>query len=53
MFGRLGRAAEEGDVVVWDGLRFNVLDVDGPRIEKLEIEFLGDGAGEETPAAAE
>jgi len=40
VFGQLGRAAEEGDEIVHDGLRFHVLEVDGPRIERLEIEFL-------------
>jgi putative hemolysin len=40
VFGALGRAAEAGDEVLHDGLRFCVLDVDGPRIERLEVEFL-------------
>jgi putative hemolysin len=40
VFGALGRAAEAGDEVHWNGLRFQVVDVDGPRIERLEIEFL-------------
>jgi putative hemolysin len=40
VFGALGRAAESGDEVLHDGLRFHVLDVDGPRIERLEVEFL-------------
>jgi putative hemolysin len=40
VFGQLGRAAEKGDEVVHDGLRFEVLEVDGPRIERLEVEFL-------------
>jgi putative hemolysin len=40
VFGALGRAAEAGDEVVWNGLRFQVVDVDGPRIERLEVEFL-------------
>jgi putative hemolysin len=40
VFGALGRAAQSGDEVLHDGLRFYVLDVDGPRIERLEIEFL-------------
>jgi putative hemolysin len=40
VFGELGRAAERGDEVVHDGMRFHVLDVDGPRIERLEVEFL-------------
>jgi putative hemolysin len=40
VFGQLGRAAEAGDEVVHDGMRFRVVDVDGPRIERLEVEFL-------------
>jgi putative hemolysin len=40
VFGELGRAPEAGDEVVWDGLRFQVVETDGPRIELLEIEFL-------------
>jgi putative hemolysin len=40
VFGRLGRAAEAGDEVLHDGLRFEVVEVDGQRIERLEIEFL-------------
>jgi putative hemolysin len=39
VFGQLGRAAAEGDEVDYDGLHFRVLVVDGPRIERLEIEF--------------
>jgi CBS domain containing-hemolysin-like protein len=39
VFGQLGRAAEPGDQVVWDGLRFNVTDVEGQRIERLEVEL--------------
>jgi putative hemolysin len=40
VFGQLGRAPEEGDEVGYDGLGFRVLDVEGTRIEKLEVEFL-------------
>jgi putative hemolysin len=40
VFGQLGRVAEEGDEVVWNGLRFGVLETEGARIEQLEIEFL-------------
>ncbi|HEX2045742.1 MAG TPA: hemolysin family protein [Gaiellaceae bacterium] len=40
VFGRLGRAAEQGDEVEHDGLRFEVVEVDGQRIERLEVEFL-------------
>jgi putative hemolysin len=50
VFGELGRAPESGDEVTWDGLRFAVVEVDGPRIEKLEIEFMdGNGHGVEEP----
>jgi putative hemolysin len=52
VFGALGRAAEAGDEVLYDGLRFAVLEVDGPRIGKLEIEFLnGDVPAEEAVRA--
>ena len=40
VFGQLGRAPEEGDEVVWNGLRFEVVGTNGPRIERLDIEFL-------------
>ena len=40
VFGALGRAPEEGDEVVWNGLRFGVVEVDGARIEELDVEFL-------------
>jgi CBS domain containing-hemolysin-like protein len=52
VFGALGRAAEAGDEVLWNGLRFQVVDVEGARIERLEIEFLPDDH-EEVEAAAE
>jgi putative hemolysin len=39
VFGMLGRAAEPGDEVEADGLTFKVVEVDGPRIERLEVEF--------------
>jgi putative hemolysin len=52
VFGALGRAAETGDEVLWNGLRFEVVDVDGPRIERLEIEFLPEEQ-EKVEAAAE
>jgi putative hemolysin len=51
VFGQLGRAAEAGDEIVHDGLRFHVLEVDGPRIERLEIEFLAEEQREEVPVA--
>jgi putative hemolysin len=40
VFGALGRAAEKGDEVHHDGLRFEVVEVTGSRIERLEVEFL-------------
>ncbi len=40
VFGLLGRAPEAGDEAEWNGLRFRVLQVDGTRIEKLEVEWL-------------
>jgi CBS domain containing-hemolysin-like protein len=40
VFGQLGRAPEPGDDVSYDGLRFDVLEVDGNRIEKLAVEFV-------------
>jgi putative hemolysin len=52
VFGALGRAAEAGDEVLWNGLRFQVVDVDGPRIERLEVEFLEEEP-EKVEAAAE
>jgi putative hemolysin len=52
VFGALGRAAEAGDEVLYNGLRFQVVDVDGQRIERLEVEFL-DEEPETIKAAAE
>jgi putative hemolysin len=51
VFGELGRAPEQGAEVVWNGLQFRVVEVDGARIERLEVEFLEDG--ERAPAPAE
>jgi putative hemolysin len=39
VFGLLGRAPEPGDEAQWDGLRFRVLEVEGTRIERLEVEW--------------
>jgi putative hemolysin len=39
VFGALGRAPEQDDEVRWNGLRFRVVEVDGARIEQLDIEF--------------
>jgi CBS domain containing-hemolysin-like protein len=40
VFGLLGRAPEQGDEVVEDSLRFQVVELEGTRIERLEVEFL-------------
>jgi putative hemolysin len=40
VFGQLGRAPEAGDRVTWNGLEFEIIDVEGTRIEKLQVEFL-------------
>jgi CBS domain containing-hemolysin-like protein len=39
VFGQLGRAPQPGDDVMWDGMRFDVLEVEGNRIEKIAVEF--------------
>jgi putative hemolysin len=49
VFGQLGRAPEAGDAVTWNGLKFDVIEVEGTRIEKLQVEFLLEEA--ETPSA--
>ena len=46
VFGQLGRVAQEGDEVFWDGLRFGVVETDGARIEQLEVEFLEEAESE-------
>jgi magnesium and cobalt exporter, CNNM family len=46
VFGELGRAPEVGDEVRADGLCLRVLELDGSRILKLEVEF---GVDDETP----
>jgi CBS domain containing-hemolysin-like protein len=40
VFGQLGRAPQPGDEVVWDGMRFDVIDVEGNRIEKIGVNFI-------------
>src|SRR2546429_2134065 len=37
VFGQLGRAPEPGDDVSFDGLRFDVLEAEGNRIERLAL----------------
>jgi putative hemolysin len=53
VFGHLGRAAEVGDEVVEERLRFRVLETSGTRIQRLEIEFIPAPVGaDDTPEAA-
>jgi putative hemolysin len=40
VFGLLGRAPEQGDELEEDVLRFKVVELEGTRIERLEVEFL-------------
>jgi putative hemolysin len=39
VFGELGRAPEVGDVMTTDGLSLKVLEIEGSRILKIEVEF--------------
>ncbi|HZD86968.1 MAG TPA: hemolysin family protein [Gaiellaceae bacterium] len=39
VFGQLGRAPEPGDDVSYDGMRFDVLEVEGNRIERIVVTF--------------
>lgn len=53
VFGELGRAPEVGDTVRADGLRLSVLEIEGSRIMKIEVEFgQDDQAPTDEPAAA-
>ena len=40
VFGQLGRAPEPGDDVSYNGMRFDVLEVEGNRIERMAVTFL-------------
>jgi magnesium and cobalt exporter, CNNM family len=40
VFGQLGRAPEPGDDVAYDGMRFDVLEVEGNRIELIAVTFI-------------
>jgi CBS domain containing-hemolysin-like protein len=58
VFHLLGRAAERGDEVRTDGLRFKVVDTEGSRIQRLEIEMglkplPGEGRDEQPAADVE
>ena len=39
VFGALGRAPEVGDEVEIDGLALRVIEIEGSRIQRLEVEF--------------
>jgi putative hemolysin len=52
VFGQLGRAPEEGDEVAYDNLYFRVIDVEGSRIERLQVEFRDEEPPFEEPRAA-
>ena len=53
VFGELGRAPEVGDAVRVDAVQLSVLEVEGSRIMKLEVEFgVDDEAPNDEPAAA-
>ena len=53
VFGHLGRAADVGDEVAEDRVRFRVLETNGSRIQRLEVEFLPAPLGaDDTPEAA-
>jgi CBS domain containing-hemolysin-like protein len=49
VFGLLGRAPLAGDQLEDDALRFTVIDLEGSRIDRLEIEFLPQPEREEPP----
>ena len=53
VFGKLGRAPEEGDEVAHGNVRFRVLDVEGSRIERLEVQWLPPADEPEEPLAAQ
>ena len=53
VFGTLGRAPDVGDEIAEERLRFRVLETNGSRIQKLEVEFLPAPIGaDDTPEAA-
>src|SRR5438067_1658352 len=39
VFGELGHAPSEGDTVEFDRLRFTIIETEGNRIERIEVEF--------------
>jgi magnesium and cobalt exporter, CNNM family len=53
VFGLLGRAPEHGDSVDYDGMRFDVMEVEGSRILKLAVTFMERREPKETVAEGE
>jgi putative hemolysin len=39
VFGLIGRAPETGDTAEWDGIEFQVLEIEGSRIDRLTVVF--------------
>jgi putative hemolysin len=56
VFGLLGRGAEPGDEVQWDGLSFHIDSVEGQRIDRLTVTFQPwhrpEAAGDEAAGAS-
>jgi CBS domain containing-hemolysin-like protein len=52
VFGALGRAPEIGDTVAVDGLALTVLEVEGSRIQRIEVEFGVEKTTADAPEAA-
>jgi len=52
VFGLLGRAPEVGDEVPTDGLVMRVVEIEGSRIQRLEVEFRDSPDDDATPQAA-
>jgi putative hemolysin len=50
VFGQLGRAPAAGDEVMWNGLKFEVIEVEGTRIERLQVQFRPSDKGESAQA---
>ncbi len=40
VFGQLGRAPEPGDAVAWNGIQFDVTEVEGNRVERIDVHFV-------------
>jgi len=53
VFGLLGRAPEPGDSIDYDGLRFDVEEVEGSRIHKIAVTFFERRQQQTEEAAAE